>query len=44
VDEISAVIMQAICCRQYPRRTSHHPAEMKTVLMALKLALTAGKS
>jgi len=36
--------MQAMCCRQKPRRMNHQPEEMKTVLVALSIALTAGRS
>jgi hypothetical protein len=38
------VIMQAMCCRQNPRRMNHQPNEIKTVLMALNEAFTAGRS
>jgi hypothetical protein len=38
------VIMQTTCRRQKPRRMSHQPNEMKTVLMALSNALSAGRS
>ena len=36
--------MQAMCCRQCPRRIRYHPAEIKTVLMALSEAFSAGRS
>ena len=43
-EEQTAVIIQAMCCRQKPRRMSHQPNEMKTVLVALSDAFTAGRS
>jgi hypothetical protein len=44
VEEQTAVIMQAMCCRQAPRRMSHQPNEMKRVLVALSDAFSAGRS
>jgi hypothetical protein len=38
------VIMQTMCRSQKPRRMNHQPNEMKTVLVALSDALSAGKS
>ena len=43
-EEQTAVIMQAMCCRQKPRRMNHQPNEMKTVLVPLSVAFTAGRS
>jgi hypothetical protein len=39
-----ALIMQAMCCRQNPRRINHHPNEIKTVLIAFMVALNVGRS
>ncbi len=41
---MTAVIMQAMCCRQNPRRMKYQPAEMRTVLSALRDAFNAGRS
>jgi hypothetical protein len=36
--------MQAMCCRQWPRRMSHQPNEMKIVLVEFSEAFNAGRS
>src|SRR5688500_1187737 len=36
--------MQAMCCRQWPRRIRYQPAEMKIVLTKFNEALMAGRS
>ena len=41
---MTADTMQTIWARQAPRRMRYQPSEMKTVLIRLKVALTAGRS